>query len=95
MQANTNCYWKQQPLQQTIIVPTHTILHLRFDVIKIRYVQDIPKNICSKIKARKAIQSYPIIITDDDYDYILDEIERFEKIELEWNMGANSDEEYY
>ena len=25
MQENTNLYWKQQPLQQTIIVPTRTI----------------------------------------------------------------------
>ena len=27
MQENTNWYCKQQPLKQTIIVPTHTILH--------------------------------------------------------------------
>ena len=40
MQENTNCYWKQQPLQQTIIVPTHKILYPRFDVITTRYVQE-------------------------------------------------------
>ena len=28
-----------------------------------------------------------------DYDYILDEIERREKIEFEGNVSANSDEE--
>ena len=44
MQENTNWYWKQQPLQQTIIVPTCKILHPRLDVITIRYFQDIPKN---------------------------------------------------
>ena len=48
MQENTIWYWKQQPLQQTIIFLTRTILHTRLDVIIIRYVKDIPKNICSR-----------------------------------------------
>ena len=47
MQENTNWYCKQQPMQQTIIVPTRTVLHPRLDVILIRYIQDIPKNLCS------------------------------------------------
>ena len=75
MQENTNWYWKQQPLQQTIIVPTRKILNPRLDVITIRYVQDIPKNVCNRIQAKKATQRHPISITDSDYDYILDEIE--------------------
>ena len=53
MQENTNWYWKQKPLQQTIIVPTRTILHPRLDVIKIIYVQGIPKNVCNRIQAKK------------------------------------------
>ena len=53
VQENTNLYWKQQPLKQTIIVPTHTILHPRLDVITIRYVQDIPNNLCNMIQAKK------------------------------------------
>ena len=32
-------------------------------------------------------------MTDTDYDYILDEIERREKIEFERNVSVNSDEE--
>ena len=32
MQENTNWYWKKQPLQQTIIFPTHTILHPRLNL---------------------------------------------------------------
>ena len=78
MQEKTNWYWKQQPLKQTIIVPTRTILHPRFDVIIIIYVQDIPKNPCIRNKAKKEIQRHPIVMTDADYDYILDEIERLE-----------------
>ena len=45
------------------------------------YVQDIPKYICNRrlgCKAKKSIQRHPIIMTDADYDYILDEIERLE-----------------
>ena len=79
MQENTNWYWKQQPLQHTIVVPTRTILHPRLDVITIRYVQDIPKNVCNRIQAKKSIQINNISMTDADYDYILEEIERREK----------------
>ena len=53
MQENTNWYWKQRQLQQTIIVPTRTILHPNIGVIIIRYVQDIPNKICSRNKAKK------------------------------------------
>ena len=73
MQENTNWYWKQQPLKHNIIFSTRTILRLRLDVITIRYVQDIPKNICNSIRAKKSIQRHPIIMTDADYYNILDE----------------------
>ena len=82
MQENTNWYCKKQPLQQTIIVPTYTILNPRVDVITIIYVQDIPKNVCNRIQAKKSIQRHSIIMTDANYDYILDEIERHEKLIL-------------
>ena len=50
IQENTKWYCKQQPLQHTIIVPTRTILHPRLDVILIIDVQDIPNNVCNRIK---------------------------------------------
>ena len=49
VQENTNWYWKQQPMQQTIIFPTHKIPHIRLDVFIIRYLQDIPKTIFNRI----------------------------------------------
>ena len=79
MQENSNWYWKQKPLQQTIIVPTCTILHPRIDFMTIRYVQDILKNVCIIIQSKKSIQIHPISMTDSDYDYILDGFERHEK----------------
>ena len=78
MQENTNWYWKQQPLQQTIIVPTRTILHPRLYVIIRRYVQDIPKNLCSRNQSKQSIQRYPISMTYADYDNIFNKIERRE-----------------
>ena len=92
-QEKNNCYWKKQPMKKTIIITTHTILHPSLDVITIRYYQDTPKNICNRIQAKKSIQRHPIIMTDADYDYILDEIERCEKIELERNASGYSDKE--
>ena len=67
-------------MQQTIIVPTRTILHPRLDVIIMRYVQGIPKYISNRIEAKKAIQRHSISMTYADYDDILDEIERREKL---------------
>ena len=94
-QENNNWYWRQQPLQQTIIIPTRTIIHPRLDVITIRYVQDIPKNVCNRIQAKKSIQRHPISMTDADYDYILYEIERREFFQFEQNVSVNIDEEQY
>ena len=44
-----------------------------------RYVQYIPKKLCGRNKAKRAIQRHPSIMTDADYDYILDAIEFREK----------------
>ena len=69
-------------LRQTIIVPTRTIIHPRLDVIIIRYVQDIPKNVCNRIQENIYIQRNHIYLIDADYDYILDAIERRENLIL-------------
>ena len=79
MQENTNWYWEQPTLQQTIIFTTRKIIYPRLDVITIMYGQDTPKNLCNKIQAEKSLQRHPIIMTDADYDYILDEIEHRER----------------
>ena len=50
-------------------------------------------NLCRRKKETKAIQKHPIIMTDADYYYILDEIESREKIGFERNMGVISDKE--
>ena len=84
---------KKQPLQQTSIFPIRTILHPRPNVITIRDVQNIPKNVCNSTQAKKSMQRHPISMTDVDYDYILDEIERREKIDFERKVSVNSDEE--
>ena len=42
---------------------------------------------------QKFIQRYPNIMSNSDYDYILDGIERREKIEFERNVSDNSDKE--
>ena len=58
MQENYNWYWKQQSLQQTIIVPTCTILHPSLYVVIIRYFQDIAKNVCDRIQEKIHTKTY-------------------------------------
>ena len=76
MKESTNWYWKKQPLQQNIMVPTCTILHPCLDFDRITYVQDIPKTVCNRIQEKHSIQIHPICMIYADYDYIWDEIER-------------------
>ena len=64
------------------MVPTRTILNPRLYVVIISDVQDIPKNVCNRIQAKKTIQRHPICMKDYDYDYIWDEIECQEKLGL-------------
>ena len=48
--------------------------------------------VCNRIQAKKAIQIHHIFLTDVDYDYILDEIKRRDKIYFESTVSGNSDE---
>ena len=60
------------------ITSNENIIHPRINVVIIRYVQYTPNNVCNRIQ-EKSIKRAPIFMTNADYDYILDEIERGEK----------------
>ena len=70
----TDLFLDQNPPQQDVIFPTHTILHPNIDGVGITDVQDTPKSLCNRIQAKEAIQRHPICLKYADYDYILDEI---------------------
>ena len=70
------------------MVPTRTIIYPRPDVFGMIDVQDIPKYVCNRIQD---IKRHHICLTDANYDFILDEIERQDKIELERTVSGNSD----
>ena len=42
---------------------------------------------------KKGISRQPILLTDSDYDYILEEIDRLDKIEFERYVEVYSDDE--
>ena len=48
---------------------------------------------CNRIQVEKSIQRHPICLEDSDYDYILDEIERQDRIKFERTVSGKSDEE--
>ena len=83
MQVDTNWYWNQQPNNHVITVPTRTILHLQLEGDAITELHAIPTSICSRTQSKKSISRQPICLTDSDYDYILEEIGRRDKIEYE------------
>ena len=60
-------------------MPTRTILHPQLEGDAITDFRLIPTSICSRTQGKKAISRQPICLTDADYNYILEEIDRREK----------------
>ena len=92
MQVDTNWYWHQQSKHHVITVPTRTILHPQLEGDAITDFHSIPTSIYSRTQAQKAISRQPICLTDSDYDYILEEIGRRDKIEFEIEVDVYSDD---
>ena len=83
MQVDTNWYLNQQSKHHVITVQTRTILHPQLEGDAMTDFYAILTSICSRTQAKKSISRQPICLTDADYDYILEEIGRQDKIEFE------------
>ena len=59
----------------------------------VKYFHDIPKSICSRNHAKQVLQKHTIFLTESDYNYILEEIEHRDRIELEMHLRDDGDEE--
>ena len=77
-----NWFGFQYNQQQVITVLTFAILHRRLDVTAITYIHDIPKSVCNWTQAKKSIPRHHICLNDSDYDYILGEVYRQNKLGL-------------
>ena len=71
---------------------TCTILHPQLEVNAITDFHEIPTSVCSRTQAKKSISRQPIYLTGADYDYILEEIGRRDKIEFEIEVDVYSDD---
>ena len=91
MQIYNTWYLNQQPKHPVITVPTRTILHPQLEVNAITDFHAIPTSVCSRTQAKKSISRQTIYFTDADYDYILEEIGRQDKIEFEIEVDVYSD----
>ena len=78
MQVDTNWFWNQQLKHHVITVPTRTIIYPQLEVDAITAFHLIPTCICSRTQGKKAISRQPICLTNADYDYILELIDRRE-----------------
>ena len=92
MQVDTNWYWNQQSKHHVITVPTCIILHPQLEGDAITDFHLIPTSICSRTQEKKSISRQPTCLTDADYDYILEEIYKRDKIEFEREIDVYSDD---
>ena len=72
-------------------MPKRTIIHPRLEVNAVTDFHAIPKSICTRTQAKKSISRQPLCLTDSDYDFILEEIGRQDKIEFERYVEFYSD----
>ena len=80
VQVDTNWNCNQQSKHHVITVLTRRILHPQLEGDAITDFHLIPTSICSRTQAKKSISRQPICLTDADYDYILEEYDRRDKI---------------
>ena len=73
-------------------MPTRTILHPQLEVYAITDFHAIPTSVCSRTQSKKSISRQPICLTDADYDYILEEIGRRDKIDFEREVDVYSND---
>ena len=93
IQLDNNGYWNQHPQQHVITVTTRTIIHPQLEFNAVTDIHAIPKSVCNRTQAKKAISRQPICLNDSDYDYILEEIGRRDKFEFERDVEFYSDDE--
>ena len=72
MQVDTSWYWNQHPQQHLITVPIRSILHQLLEVNAVADFHAIPKSVCNRTQAKKAISRQPLCLTDSDYNYMLE-----------------------
>ena len=73
--------------QQVIIAPKRTIVHRCLDIEAVKDIHDIPKSICNRNHAKQALQKHTLCLTYSDHDYILEQIEHGDKIDLKKSMN--------
>ena len=70
-----------------------TLPHPQLEVNAVTDFHEIPTSVCTRTQAKKSIPRQPICLTDSDYDYILEEIGRRDKIEFERDVEVYSSDE--
>ena len=64
-------------------MPTCTIPHPQLEVNTVTDFHAIPTRVFNRTQAKKYISRQPICLTDSNYDYIIEDIGRQDKIEFE------------
>ena len=92
MPVYTNCYWNKYPQQHVTTVPTSIIFHPQLEVNAVIDFHSIPTIVSTTTQEKKAISRQTICLNDSDYDHILEENVRRDKIEFERDVDVYSDD---
>ena len=93
MKVDTNWYCNQKPKHHVITVATSTIVHPQLEVNTVTYFYTTPTSVCTRTQFKKYKSRQPICLTDSYHDYILEEINRRDKIDFERDVEVYSSDD--
>ena len=91
MKSKTLWYFETKGTSQLVTVAMKTTVHPNLSCYIARSTHHIPHTLCDRNEAINAMTRKPILLTQEDHDMIMDEIERRDRIDYEQHIESDED----
>ena len=91
MKSKTLWYFVPKGASQLVTVSMKTVVHPNLSCYIARSMHHIPHTLCDRNEAISAMTRKPILMTQEDRDMIMDEIERRDRIDYEQYIDSEED----
>ena len=83
IRQGSNWYVEAEEEQQLVTVSMRTVVHPQLNTEVVKDAAKIPQSLCSRTQARQLVMRNPIVLTEEDHDFIMDENVHWDKIDYE------------
>ena len=91
MKSKILWYFEPKGASQLVTVAMKTVVHPNLSCYIARSTHHIPYTLCDRSKAISAMTRKLILLTQEDHDMIMDEIERRDRIDYEQHIDSDED----